>query len=158
MARQLISSGSSFEKQIGYSRAVVTGEWVFVSGCTGYICNLSSQLCCYSDRDRYDYKTSTISPDVAEQAEQSFKNIESALVAAGATIDEIVSVKYILVVREDFKKCWPVLRKWLGHVKPAATMMVAGLLDEAMKIEIEVTARKGSALAKADETPEIQRG
>ncbi|ETS82674.1 hypothetical protein PFICI_04550 [Pestalotiopsis fici W106-1] len=128
MARQLISSGSSFEEQIGYSRAVVTGEWV------------------------YDYETGTISPDVVEQTEQTFRNIEKALSAAGASVRDIVRVRYILPVRDDFAPCWPVLRKWLGGgggeddgARPAATMMVAGLLDEAMKIEIEVTARKGSA-------------
>ncbi|KAF2155456.1 endoribonuclease L-PSP [Myriangium duriaei CBS 260.36] len=127
MGRQLISSGSTFEQQIGYSRALVTGEWVFVSGCTGY-----------------DYTTGQISADVVEQADQCFKNIESALEEAGAAMGDIVRVKYLLPVREDFQKCWPVLRKWLGDVRPAATMMVVQLLEEAMKIEIEVTARKGS--------------
>ncbi|KAI1857650.1 hypothetical protein JX265_011065 [Neoarthrinium moseri] len=129
-------SGSSFEEQIGYSRAVVTGEWVFVSGCTGY-----------------DYKTGDISPDVAEQTEQVFKNIQAALAEAGAKVEEIVRVRYMLPVREDFPKCWSVLRKWLGTTRPAATMVVTGLLDEAMKIEIEVTAKKGSGLVKEEDGP-----
>ncbi|KAH6659774.1 endoribonuclease L-PSP [Truncatella angustata] len=136
MARQFVSSGSSFEQRIGYSRAVVTGEWVFVSGCTGY-----------------DYKTGEISADVVQQTEQTFKNIAAALHEAGANVDEIVRVRYILPLREDFPKCWPVLTKWLGNARPAATMIVSGLLDEAMKIEIEVTAKKGSAHAESDVTP-----
>lgn len=94
---------------------------------------------------RYDYHTGKISPDVVEQTEQIFKNIEAALTPAGASIEDIVRVKYILPCREDFQKCWPVLTKWLGGARPAATMIVAGLLDDSMKIEIEVTARKGSA-------------
>ncbi|KAI4602962.1 hypothetical protein KJ359_008183 [Pestalotiopsis sp. 9143b] len=137
MARQLISSGSSFEKEIGYSRAVVSGEWVFVSGCTGY-----------------NYETGAISPDVAEQAEQTFRNIRKALSAAGAGVDDIVRVRYILPDRDDFARCWPVLRKWLAGAQPAATMLVAGLLEDAMKIEIEVTAKKGSARSSGGEQGE----
>ncbi|KAK7958187.1 endoribonuclease L-PSP [Apiospora saccharicola] len=132
MERTLISSDSSFEAQIGYSRAVVTGEWVFVSGCTGY-----------------DYKSGTISPDPADQTEQCLKNIASALAEAGATLDEVVRVRYIFPDRTDFPKCWDVLHKCLGGARPAATMLVAGLLEEVMKVEIEVTARKGSASAGA---------
>ncbi|KAK8090929.1 hypothetical protein PG994_000434 [Apiospora phragmitis] len=97
MERTLVSSGSSFEAQIGYSRAVVTGEWVFVSGCTGY-----------------DYKSGTISPDPAEQAEQCLKNIAAALAEAGATMDEIVRVRYIFPDRADFPKCWDVLQRYFG--------------------------------------------
>ncbi|KAK7956081.1 uncharacterized protein PG986_005303 [Apiospora aurea] len=128
MGRTLISSGSAFEAQIGYSRAVVTGEWVIVSGCTGY-----------------DYKSGAISPDPAEQAEQCLKNIASALAEAGTTMDEVVRVRYIFPDRADFPKCWDVLLRYLGSARPAATMIVAGLMEEAMKVEIEVTARRGSA-------------
>ncbi|KAK1767988.1 Endoribonuclease L-PSP/chorismate mutase-like protein [Phialemonium atrogriseum] len=126
--RKLISSGSPFEAQIGYSRAVVSGEWVFVSGCTGY-----------------DYKTGLISDDVAEQAEQTLRNVDEALVAAGAGVGDVVRVRYILPDRADFPKTWPVLRAWLGGARPAATMIQAGLMEEVMKFEIEVTARKGAA-------------
>lgn len=125
MSRQFISSGSIFEQEIGYSRAVVDGDWVFVSGTTGF-----------------DYSTMTISDDVVEQAEQCFKNINAALTEAGLGMQDIVRVRYILPHREDFEICWPVIRKYLGNVKPAATMIVAGLSDTRMRIEIEVTARK----------------
>lgn len=124
-SRQLISSGSAFEAEIGYSRAVVDGDFVFVSGCTGY-----------------DYKTGAISPDVAEQAEQCMANIASALAEAGAGVADVVRVRYILPERGDFPATWPVLRRWLGEVRPAATMIVAGLMKEEMRVEIEVTARK----------------
>jgi enamine deaminase RidA (YjgF/YER057c/UK114 family) len=125
MTRQLISSGSSFEADIGYSRAVVQGRWVFVSGTTGF-----------------DYATMTISEDVAEQAERALLNIEAALGQAGAKLRDVVRVHYILPKGEDFKPCWPVLQKYFGEVRPAATMFIAGLADPRMKIEIEVTARK----------------
>jgi enamine deaminase RidA (YjgF/YER057c/UK114 family) len=124
MARQLVSSGSTFEADIGYSRAVVDGEWVFVSGTTGF-----------------DYATMTISEDVAEQADMCFRNIAAALAQAGATLADVVRVTYILPHAPDFKACWPVLKKHLGDVRPAATMFSAGLADPRMKIEIEVTAR-----------------
>ncbi|KAK3324714.1 Endoribonuclease L-PSP/chorismate mutase-like protein [Cercophora scortea] len=127
-SRTLISSGSPFEAQIGYSRAVVDGDFVFVSGCTGY-----------------DYKQGTISPDVVAQAEQCFVNIAAALAEAGAGVADIVRVRYILPDRADFPKTWPVLKKWLGEVRPAATMVQAGLMEEVMRIEVEVTAvRRGS--------------
>ena len=124
MTKTLISSGSEFEALIGYSRAVVDGDYVFVSGTTGY-----------------DYGAGRISDDVAEQADQCFANIEQALQQAGAAVSDIVRVTYILPDREDFRPCWPVLQKWLGDVRPAATMFEARLLDDAMKIEIQVTAR-----------------
>ena len=126
--RTLISSGSTFEKEIGYSRAVVDGEWVFVSGTTGF-----------------DYNTMTIADDVASQAEQSLKNIEAALAEAGSGIRDVVRVRYILPSGDDFPQCWPILRKYFGDVRPAATMISAGLADSRMRIEIEVTARRGSA-------------
>ena len=122
--RRLISSGSPFERDIGYSRAVVDGEWVFVSGTTGF-----------------DYQTMAISDNVVEQAEQCLINIERALVEAGSRISDVVRVRYILPRVEDFEPCWPVLRKYFGDVRPAATMISAGLSDPRMKIEIEVTAR-----------------
>ena len=123
--RRLISSGSTFEREIGYSRAVVDGDWVFISGTTGF-----------------DYATMTISDDVVTQAEQCLRNIEKALVEAGSQWADVVRVRYILPRVEDFEPCWPVLRKYLGEVRPAATMMAAGLSDPRMKIEIEVTAKK----------------
>jgi enamine deaminase RidA (YjgF/YER057c/UK114 family) len=123
--RHLISSGSPLERDIGYSRALVDDEWVFVSGTTGF-----------------DYQTMTISSDVVEQAEQCFRNIERALQEADSTFAEVVRVHYILPRVEDFQLCWPVLRKYFGEVRPAATMIAAGLADPRMKIKIEVTARK----------------
>jgi enamine deaminase RidA (YjgF/YER057c/UK114 family) len=125
--RRLISSGSTFEEQIGYSRAVVDGAWVFVSGTTGF-----------------DYATMTISPDVVEQATQCLRNIEAALAEAGATFADVVRVRYLLPDRTDFEPCWPVLRHQFGHVRPAATMLQCGLSDPRMRIEIEVTARRST--------------
>jgi enamine deaminase RidA (YjgF/YER057c/UK114 family) len=125
MARKLISSGSTFEQQVGYSRAVVDGEWVFVSGTTGF-----------------DYATMTIADGVVEQAEQCFRNIERALGEGGASLADVVRATYILPNAAEFAECWPVLRKYFGEVRPAATMISAGLADPRMRIEIEVTARK----------------
>jgi len=125
--RRLISSGSTFEQQIGYSRAVVVGEWVFVSGTTGF-----------------DYAAMTISDDVVAQAEQCLKNIEAALREAGASLSDVVRVTYVLPDGNDFEACWPVLRKYFGDVRPAAMMISAGLADARMKIEIEVTALRAS--------------
>ena len=124
MTRRLIDSGSSFEQQIGYSRAVVDGDWVFVSGTTGF-----------------DYATMTISDDIVEQAEQCMKNIDAALRQAGAMLDDVVRVTYIVPDVAAFPDCWPVLRRYFGEIRPAATMISAGLADPRMKIEIEVTAR-----------------
>jgi enamine deaminase RidA (YjgF/YER057c/UK114 family) len=128
MHRKLISSGSPFEQQIGYSRAVVAGDWVFVSGTTGF-----------------DYSAMTIADNVVAQAEQCFKNIEAALSQAGASLKDVVRVNYVLPNGADFEPCWPVLQKYFGEVRPAAMMVVAGLLDTRMKIEVEVTALKRSA-------------
>lgn len=124
MSRKFISSGSEFESKIGYSRAVVDGDYVFVSGTTGY-----------------NYDTMSISSDPVEQAVQCFKNIEKALIQAGSNLDNIVRVHYIYPNKLDFEPCWPVFKACLSNAKPAATMFVAGLLDDAMKLEIEVTAR-----------------
>jgi enamine deaminase RidA (YjgF/YER057c/UK114 family) len=123
--RHLISSGSTFEQEIGYSRAVVVGDWVFVAGTTGF-----------------DYRTMTIDSDVAVQAEQTLRNIEAALSQAGASMADVVRVHYILPQASDFKQCWPALRRVFGEIRPAATMIEAGLSDPRMKIEIEVTALK----------------
>lgn len=126
MTRQLISSGSTFERDVGYSRAVRDGEWVFVSGTTGF-----------------DYQTMTIADDVAQQAEKCLQNIEAALAEAGATLADVVRVIYLLPDVDDFPECWPILREYFGEVRPAATMISAGLADPRMRIEIEVTARIG---------------
>ena len=124
MTRRLISSGSTFEEEIGYSRAVVDGDWVFVSGTTGF-----------------DYATMTIADDVVAQAEQCLKNIDAALREAGASMADVVRVTYVLPDAADFPACWPVLRRWFGEVRPAAMMISAGLADPRMRIEIEATAR-----------------
>lgn len=126
--RKLISSGSTFEAQIGYSRAVVDGEWVFVSGTTGF-----------------DYSTMTIADGIVEQTEQCLKNIAHALQQAGSCLEDIVRVTYVLPVAAEFEQCWPVLRKCFGEIRPAAMMISAGLSDPRMRIEIEVTARKRTA-------------
>jgi enamine deaminase RidA (YjgF/YER057c/UK114 family) len=126
--RRLISSGSTFEREIGYSRAVVDGDWIFVSGTTGF-----------------DYRTMTIAEGLAEQTEQCLRNIESALKEAGASLRDVVRVRYILPKAEEFPQCWPILRRTFGEARPAATMIAAGLSDPRMRIEIEVTARKRAA-------------
>lgn len=128
MPRRLISSGSTFEEQIGYSRAVVTGDWVFVSGTTGF-----------------DYATMTIVDDLAGQTEQCLRNIGAALTEAGASFADVVRVTYVLPDGSLFEECWPALRAVFGEVRPAAMMIEAGLSDPRMKIEIEVTALKGSS-------------
>ena len=127
MARKLIGSGSTFERDIAYSRAVVQGDWIFVSGTTGF-----------------DYSTMTIAEGVEAQAEQCLKNSEAALRQAGASLKDVVRVTYVLPDGREFEKCWPVLRKHFGDVRPAATMIQANLLDARMRIEIEVTAMRQS--------------
>ena len=127
MPRQLISSGSSFEEAIGYSRAVVDGDWIFVSGTTGF-----------------DYDTMTIADGVEAQTEQCLANISKVLAQAGSSLRDVVRVTYLVPVASEFEAAWPVLRKHFGQVRPAATMLSAGLLDPRMRIEIEVTARRGS--------------
>jgi enamine deaminase RidA (YjgF/YER057c/UK114 family) len=124
MTRRLISSGSSFEEQIGYSRAVVDGDFIFVSGTTGY-----------------DYATMSISDSVVEQCEQCFRNIEAALAQAGATLRDVVRATFIVPSRADWEPCWPVIRKYFGDTRPASTMFHADLQTDKMRIEIEVTAR-----------------
>ncbi len=121
--RRKISQGSTFEQQIGYSRAIVDGRWVFVAGTTGF-----------------DYSTMTISSDIVEQTRQTVLNIDAALTEAGAEASDIVRVRYLLPDADNFEACWPTLRSYFGLAAPAATMMVVGLADSRMKIEIEVTA------------------
>jgi enamine deaminase RidA (YjgF/YER057c/UK114 family) len=128
MKRHLISSGSTFEEKIGYSRAVAQGPFVFVSGTTGF-----------------NYETMTIEEGAAAQAEQCLKNIDQALRKAGSSLADVVRVTYVLPNGEDFEACWPVLNTYLGSVRPAAMMISAKLLDPRMKIEIEVTAMKQSS-------------
>jgi enamine deaminase RidA (YjgF/YER057c/UK114 family) len=123
MARRLISSGSTFEKSIGYSRAVVDGDWVFVSGTTGF-----------------DYSNMTIQDDAVPQCEQALKNIAAALKQADSSFADVVRVHYLMTSASDFERCWPAMGKAFGDVRPACTMMVVGLADPRMKIEIEVTA------------------
>ena len=129
MPRRLIASGSTFEQQIGYSRAVVVGDRVLVSGTTGF-----------------DYATMTISDDIVAQTRQCIRNIESALRQAGAALHEVVRVRYILPNAADFPATWPALREAFGEIRPAATMFEARLADPRMKIEIEVEAVIGSAV------------
>jgi enamine deaminase RidA (YjgF/YER057c/UK114 family) len=123
MTRQLVSSGSTFEAEIGYSRAVRQGPWVFVSGTTGF-----------------DYARMTIADDLVEQTEQCLRNIETALALAGASLRDVVRVTYVLPDASEFPRTWPVLRRHFGEVRPAAMMIAAGLSDPRMKIEVEVTA------------------
>ena len=121
--RRLISSGSQFEAQIGYSRAVVAGPWVFMSGTTGF-----------------DYKSMTIADNVVAQAEQCFRNVGGVLEQAGVSFADVVRITYLLTRREDFEPIWPVLQRYLGEIRPACTMTVTGLLDPRMLIEVEETA------------------
>jgi enamine deaminase RidA (YjgF/YER057c/UK114 family) len=124
MSRRMISSGSTFETEVGFSRAVVDGQWVFVSGTTGF-----------------DYQTMTIADGIVAQTDQCLRNIEAALAQADATLADVVRVTYIVPKADEFRECWPVLRKHFGDVRPAATMISAGLIDPRIRIEIEVTAR-----------------
>lgn len=120
MTRRLITSGGPWEEQVAYSRAVVQGDWCFVSG-----------------------TTSTQSPDVAEQADAALAIIARALAEGGFSMADVVRVRYLLPEASDFEACWPVLRRWFGDVRPAATMQQCALIDPAMRIEIEVTAYRG---------------
>jgi enamine deaminase RidA (YjgF/YER057c/UK114 family) len=127
-ARRRISQGSTFEQQVGYSRAVVDGRWVFVAGTTGF-----------------DYSSMTISDDIVEQVDQALANVADALQRAGSCPDDVVRVTYLLPNADDFEACWPSLLAFFGTARPAATMMVVGLVDHRLKFEIEVTALKPEA-------------
>ena len=122
---QRISTGSPFERTMGYSRAVVKGPWCFVSGVTGY-----------------DYATMVMPDDVAQQAQNCFATIARVLDEAGFEIGDIVRVQYTVTDAAMVDAIIPVLGAHLGEVRPAATMVVAGLIKPEMKIEIEVTALK----------------
>jgi enamine deaminase RidA (YjgF/YER057c/UK114 family) len=129
VSRRLISSGSPFEAEAGYSRAVVDGDWIFVAGTTGF-----------------DYAQMTIAGDPAEQTRQALRNIESALAEAGATLADVVRVHYYVPDAANWPRIVPVLGEAFGAVRPAATAVICGLVDPRMKIEIEVTARRGTVL------------
>ncbi len=122
--RKWISSGSRFEEEVGYSRGVVDGDYVWMSGTTGY-----------------DYTTMTIADDVAAQADQCFRNIAAALAEAGCSLDDVVRAFFIVPHREDWPPCWPIIKRYLGKAKPTSTLIHAGLATDAMRIEIEVTAK-----------------
>lgn len=124
MHRQRISSGSTFETVAGYSRAVVDGAMVYVSGTTGF-----------------DYEKMTISDDLIEQTHQTFRNLQNALGEAGATLEDVVRVRYFLTRAGDFETVAPLFGGYFAKARPAATALVVGLVDSRMKIEIEVTAR-----------------
>ncbi|HEU4780500.1 MAG TPA: RidA family protein [Steroidobacteraceae bacterium] len=140
MTRRLISSGSTFEKSIGYSRAVVDGEWVFVSGTTGF-----------------DYSNMTIQDDAVAQCEQALKNIAAALKQADSSFADVVRVHYLMTEPQDFERCWPAMGKAFGAGRPAATMMVVGLADPRMKIEIEVTALRRKAAPRKKKAKAARR-
>lgn len=127
MARRLISSGSDFEKMAGYSRAVVEGDWVFVSGTTGF-----------------DYLRMAISEDVVEQTHQVFRNLETALGQAGATLADVVRARYFIAEEQDWAKVASIFGQYLGDIRPASTAIICKLVDPRMKIEIEVTAKRRS--------------
>jgi enamine deaminase RidA (YjgF/YER057c/UK114 family) len=129
MTRRLISTGSPFERQGGYSRAVVDGDFCFVAGTTGY-----------------DYATMKMPAGVADQARNAFRTIADVLGEAGFALSDIVRATYYVVDRSDADAVLAVCGEYLGDVRPAATILVvAGLLRPEMKVEIEVTARRGGA-------------
>jgi enamine deaminase RidA (YjgF/YER057c/UK114 family) len=128
MSRKQISSGSKFEAEIGYSRAIVDGDWIWVSGTTGF-----------------NYETMTISDNVVEQADQTCRNIKAAMEKAGFALEDVVRANYIFPDARDFEPCWPVFKTYVGEIRPASTMIAAGLADPRMKIEIEVTGKKRQA-------------
>jgi len=141
MMRKLISSGSSFEREFGYSRAVVDGDWVFVSGTTGF-----------------DYAAMTISDDVVAQAEKCFDNIEAALAKAGSRLADVVRVRIFVASIADFERInRAVIGRRLAVIRPANTTVLAGFVDPRMKVEIEVTARKRRAAAKRAAKPKGKR-
>ena len=125
--RARISTGSPFEAEMGYARAVVKDEWCFVSGVTGF-----------------DYETMKIPDTIEDQTRQIFATIESVLNEAAFDMSDIVRVRYIITDTRHLAAIGPVLTEFLGEIRPAATMIVAGLIDPAMLIEVEVTALRGS--------------
>ncbi len=119
-----LSTGSPFEAQIGYSRAVVADGFVFVAGTTGY-----------------DYATMTMPPTIEEQCANALATIARVLDEAGSGLDHVVRVTYIVPDRSEWPRCWPLTSKAFATARPASTMFAAALQEDAMKIEIEVTAR-----------------
>lgn len=122
--RRQFSTGSPFEAQIGYSRAVVCDGWVFVAGTTGY-----------------DYATMTMPDAVEDQCRNALATIGRALAEAGASLNDVVRVRYILPDPADWPACWPITSRAFATARPAAMMISAALQETEMKIEIEVTAR-----------------
>ena len=124
--KKLISTGSDFETKMGYSRAVVQGDWCFVSGTTGY-----------------DYRTMEMPESVADQARNCFKTIQAALTEGGFFLSDVVRVQYTLTDPTLMDELVPALGEYLADIRPAATMVIADLIKPEMKIEIEVTAFRG---------------
>lgn len=122
-----VSSGSPFEAKIGYARAVVDGDMIYVSGTTGY-----------------DYQTMTMPEDAGEQARNAFRTIAGALEAAGSSLKDVVRVRYYLASQAHYDALVEAAGQVFGEIRPAATMIVCGLTMPEMKLEIEVTARIGA--------------
>ena len=125
MKKKLISSGSIFEEEVGYSRAVVVGEFVFLSGCTGF-----------------NYETSYISDNVQEQCKQTILNIKSALEKADSSLEDVVKTTFYFANPEVFNECKPIFKAFFGKIRPTLTAVGAQLHDERIKLEIEVMAIK----------------
>ncbi|SIS83127.1 RidA family protein [Phaeovulum vinaykumarii] len=121
-----ISTGSAFETTMGYSRAIVKGDWCFVSGVTGY-----------------DYATMTMPESIADQARNCFATIRGVLDQAGFAMEDIVRVQYTVTDAAEVDALIPALGESLSEIRPAATMVIAGLIKPEMKVEIEVTAFRG---------------
>jgi enamine deaminase RidA (YjgF/YER057c/UK114 family) len=136
-SRRHYDSGSTFEREIGYSRAVRDGEWVFVSGTTGF-----------------DYTTMTIAGDIAAQATQCLANIDQALHALGSELAHVVRVIYVIAPGADFSAAWPVLRRAWAGILPAAMMISAGMSDPRMLIEIQATARIPNGAPTPERSPD----
>lgn len=127
MTRRLISTGSPFERTAGYSRAVAQGDWCFVSGTTGY-----------------DYATMAMPESVEDQTRNALATIASALAEAGFSMADVVRARYHVTEREHVARVFPILGEAFGDIRPAATMTICQLNEPEMKIEIEVTACRGT--------------
>ncbi|MCH8886929.1 MAG: RidA family protein [SAR324 cluster bacterium] len=125
MTRKLIFTGSAAEQRIGFSRAVVEGDWVFVAGTAGF-----------------DYATGEIPNDAAEQTEQTLQTIKSTLKEGGASLEDVVRAQIFISRLEFWEQVVPVIKRHFGDIRPAMTALIAQLVDPRMKIEIEVTAIK----------------
>ena len=124
MSKKHVSTGSPFEERIGYSRAVVVDGWAFVAGTTGY-----------------DYANMTMPDRIEDQCSNALLTIAEALSQVGASLDDVVRVRYIVPDASEWPSCWPITSTAFATAKPAATMLSAALQEPEMKIEIEVTAR-----------------